>query len=197
MPWRRLRKALAGCCAEGEHSGRTPPPSHRHPLGFRGSPRVAVPWLLLAQAMQRGRWPGQRPSEGSRDVLVAAAPRGRGVESSWLSASLRGSTPHSPATFITQRAATCPAQTPAASGGHGAVPAEASELLSLCSSCLSGKSLCGQPRGAHLGTRAEEDGGGGLSCCTELGLENLPHKQLPCEKRGGLVHGEVMADWVQ
>lgn len=123
--------------------------------------RVAVPWLLLSQATRRGRWLGQRPGEGPaaaiglRDVLVAAAPRGRGAESSWLSASLRGSTPHSPATFITQRAATCPAQTPAALGGQGAGPAEVSELLSLCSSCLSRKSLCGWPRGAHPGTRAE------------------------------------------
>lgn len=116
----------------------SPSPSpgfQRQPEGHR-----ALAAFGLSHA-EWGRWPGQRPGKGSRDVLVAAAPRGRGAESSWLSASLCGSTPHSPATFITQRAATCPAQTLAASGGHGAVPAEASELLSLCSSCLSGKSL--------------------------------------------------------
>lgn len=39
VPWCRLRKALASCCAEGGHSGRTPPPPHRRPLDFRGSPR--------------------------------------------------------------------------------------------------------------------------------------------------------------
>lgn len=45
--------------------------------------------------------------------------------------------------------------------------------------------------------RRGQDGGGGLSCCTELGLENLPLRPLPCKKTGGLVHGEVISDWVQ
>lgn len=107
-------------------------------------------------------WAGARPGEAglAPDSVPAAVPgtvtcsgcgprwgcntacQGAMVQragGSWYP-SLSGST-QSPAASITPRTATCPVQTPAAVGGHGAFPVEVSEQRSLHSSCLPRKSL--------------------------------------------------------
>lgn len=127
------------------------------PLGFKGGLEGCWLWLRLAQAMLRGQavgaalqwrpwlWP---PADGN--ILGCGPCRGcsaggsgcRGVQRAdgTQPPSPPGSTT-SPAAFITTCTATCPAQTPAAFGGHGAFLVEVLEQLSLHTSCLPRKSL--------------------------------------------------------